>query len=220
MTWTTGKPAAKFLRGLFRVWTMKYSLPDYPERWESIKGFSGYMISTLGRVKSFRSYYRRKGVTKLSCISHILKPRTCGGRDGYFFITLSDGENSGQFYIHRLVLETFIGPAPVGMECCHEDGVKHNCKLSNLYWGTRRQNSSDSIKHGTCIKGERVASSKLTAADVKNICDRLASGQTQKSIAAYFNVAATTICLINIGKNWGWLTGRAKRRKHTKPLQA
>src|SRR3990170_1323459 len=36
--------------------------------------------------------------------------------------------------VHRMVLETFVGPCPDGMECAHEDGVRTNCNLSNLQW--------------------------------------------------------------------------------------
>jgi HNH endonuclease len=36
--------------------------------------------------------------------------------------------------VHTLVLETFIGPRSDGLECCHFDGVKENCRMDNLRW--------------------------------------------------------------------------------------
>src|SRR4051794_38431819 len=52
-------------------------------------------------------------------------------------------------FIHRLVLEAFVGPCPDGLECRHLDGDPGNNLLSNLKWGTRLENFQDSVKHGT-----------------------------------------------------------------------
>jgi hypothetical protein len=54
-----------------------------------------------------------------------------------------------QRYIHRLVLEAFVGPCPDGMECRHLDGNPGNNRLDNLAWGTRAENQADSIRHET-----------------------------------------------------------------------
>lgn len=43
-------------------------------------------------------------------------------------------------YIHRLVLETFLGPAPDGCECDHYDRDPSNNKLENLRWVTHYEN--------------------------------------------------------------------------------
>lgn len=51
--------------------------------------------------------------------------------------------------VSRLVLENFVGPCPPGMECRHLDGDSTNNRLNNLAWGTRLQNASDRIRHGT-----------------------------------------------------------------------
>lgn len=54
-----------------------------------------------------------------------------------------------QRFVHRLVLEAFVGPCPEGMECRHLDGNPANNKLDNLKWGTRKENQDDSKRHGT-----------------------------------------------------------------------
>ena len=46
-------------------------------------------------------------------------------------------------HVHRLILETFVGPALKGMESLHKDGNPAHCRLSNLHWGTRKENQAD-----------------------------------------------------------------------------
>jgi hypothetical protein len=51
--------------------------------------------------------------------------------------------------IHKLVLETFTGPAPDGMEVLHGNGVSEDNRAENLRWGTRSENTFDKVVHGT-----------------------------------------------------------------------
>lgn len=51
--------------------------------------------------------------------------------------------------IHRVVLESFVGPRPEGQECRHLNGNPLDNRLENLCWGTRKENAHDAIKHGT-----------------------------------------------------------------------
>lgn len=53
----------------------------------------------------------------------------------------------GQRFVHRLVLEAFIGPRPEGMICCHYDGNPQNNKPENLRWDTHYGNAQDAIRH-------------------------------------------------------------------------
>lgn len=51
--------------------------------------------------------------------------------------------------VHELVLTTFVGPCPSGLECRHLDGNPARCALANLAWGTHRENEADKYRHGT-----------------------------------------------------------------------
>lgn len=44
------------------------------------------------------------------------------------------------YYIHRLVLETFVGPAPPECECDHIDRDPSNNRIENLRWVTHFEN--------------------------------------------------------------------------------
>lgn len=58
---------------------------------------------------------------------------------GYKRVVLrKDGKTKGKM-VHRLVLETFVGPGD-GLEGEHKDGVKSNNFLSNLEWLTHAEN--------------------------------------------------------------------------------
>lgn len=54
----------------------------------------------------------------------------------------------GSVRIYRLILEAFVGPCPLGMECCHLDDNHANNALSNLRWGTKEENQIDAIRNG------------------------------------------------------------------------
>ena len=64
---------------------------------------------------------------------------------GKLTVTLSPG---GPQNIGRVVLRAFVGPAPAGMECCHNNGDHTDNRVANLRWGTKSDNSQDRLKHG------------------------------------------------------------------------
>lgn len=72
-----------------------------------------------------------------------------GNKLGHRRVYLGIGPKSRRDrYIHRLVLEAFIGPCPEGMEGCHNDGDASNNHLENLRWDTHSANMYDRVKHG------------------------------------------------------------------------
>lgn len=104
--------------------------------------------------------------------------------------------------IHTLVLEAFVGPRPDGLECRHIDGNKLNNHLSNLVWGTSRENNHDKKQHGTLLVGSKNPAAKLTNADVLEIRRRRASGEKCKSIADDFNISDVSVSYIAKRITW------------------
>ena len=166
------------------------------EIWKDIIGYEElYKISNYGKVKSLinnHNKYREK----------ILMPRKVG-QFNYLNIMLYKNKIGKSFYIHRLVLETFVGLCPDGMECRHLDNNPQNNKLDNLQWSTPKINQSDRILNGTSNIGSGCGTSKLNNIAVR-IIKRLLETKylTQTEISKIFIVSNATISLIKNKKRW------------------
>lgn len=75
--------------------------------------------------------------------------RPCPQTNGYLRVTLlsSDGKQSTKT-VHKLVMETFVGPRPKDEEIRHLDGNKTHNTLTNLKYGTKSENAQDRVQHG------------------------------------------------------------------------
>lgn len=137
---------------------MAKPIEDLPgEIWKPVVSYEGlYEISNHGRVWSTRH-------------NRLLSPTPV--RNGHRRIRLSNGTTERHIYVHRLVLEAFVGPCPDGMECCHNDGDPDNNFVGNLRWDTRRANLLDRYRHGGMPdrRGEGCPTSKLTTEQVVQI---------------------------------------------------
>lgn len=148
--------------------------------------FPGYFLTENGRV--FR---------EMPCTT---------STDGYALVKI-DGSKAGTRTMrrHTLLAETFIGPRQEGDVVRHLDGDRGNDDLSNLEWGTPKENAADTVRHGRTLRGERQRNSKLTESGVLEIRSRVADGESQTEIAADFGVSLPTINDIMRGRTWGWL---------------
>lgn len=128
------------------------------EEWRAVVGFEGsYEVSDQGRVRSLPrsiTYEKNTGpsrsVTKF-WKGRVLRPGTV--KSGHQLVVLSIGNVKHSKFVHDLVLRTFVGPPPIGTECCHYDGDAANNPLSNLRWDTRLANVQDMVRHGTANFG-------------------------------------------------------------------
>lgn len=91
------------------------------EEWKWVNGFEGvYMISSLGRLKSYKKV--KDG--------YILSNVNSNG--GYLSVVLAYGCKKRYTRIHNLVAEHFIGEIPKGFHVHHKDGNKQNNIVTNL----------------------------------------------------------------------------------------
>lgn len=152
-----------------------------------IPGYSNYYITITGNVYS----KRKNGYKKL---------KNMLGKRGYFVINLKQQ----LIFVHKLVLMTFIGPRPDGMECRHLDGNKLNNNLSNLVWGTSKENHADRKLHGTnnIHVGSKNPNAILNEEAVKLIKKDLAKNYLCTYIAKKFNVRPHVIQRIKNNHTW------------------
>jgi len=147
-----------------------------------IPGFPNYKITKDGHIWSM---YSNRFLTNVL-------------DDGYLLVSLHQNKKSYMKRVHRLVLETYVGPCPEGMQCCHNDSNKVNNTLKNLRWDTISSNRYDAVSMGMCV-GETNGRSKLTEANVRMIVYQYRTGLfTQRALAAEYNVSQRAItCIVN-----------------------
>lgn len=172
------------------------------EIWKPVVGFEGsYEVSNLGRVRSLPRRVRYNHKFYMSFRGRVLKtPKRGAHRGGYVGVTLCKLSRAYQRFIHRLVLEAFVGRASHGLQCRHLDGDPSNNCLSNLRWGSVSENCADMLKHGTRMFGEKHHGAKLSDEQIKII--RGSQGRTGGELARRFGVTRTTIYRVKREKNW------------------
>lgn len=98
-------------------------------------------------------------------------------------------------------------PSSKKLEAAHSCGNGHlGCINPNhLSWKTSKENTQDSIDHGTLAHGERLPQTKVTCKEVAEI--RSLSGvKTQKEIGRAHGISQAQVSRIILKNNWGWLT--------------
>jgi len=138
---------------------------------------------------------------------HLTQKSRARPRPGHLFVDISAGGRVSRKWVHRLVLEAFVGPCPAGTECCHGDGDPTNNHVENLRWDTHATNMAEA----NCATGSRHGMAKLLEADVIRIRHMVADGVTQLRVAAIFGVQRSTICNIVSGRTWKHVGGPVRQ---------
>lgn len=116
------------------------------EQWRPVVGYAGYEVSDLGQVRSLDRKVKH-GARTMSVAGRVRKVQL--DHDGYQKVSLSrEGHRPKLVFVHHLVLEAFVGPRPVGQECCHGPGGRTDNRLTNLRWDTKSENMKDVVRHG------------------------------------------------------------------------
>lgn len=163
-----------------------------------VAGFPGYRVSCDGQVWS--CWNSRWG---MSARWHVLKPKLSKkGPPHYQYVSLARDKRNVNQYVHLLVLRTFVGPCPAGMEGCHGDGNSMNNALRNLRWDSIVNNRADSISHGTLARGEDFPQAKLTDEKVRELRARRAAGESPSGLAREFGLHKRNVQRALSGSTW------------------
>jgi hypothetical protein len=151
------------------------------EVWKAVPGYEGaYEVSDQGRVRKTNAALLAQ--TKM--------------RSGHVSVHLC----RRMFYVHRLVLLTFVGSpadyrADTRVECRHLDGNPSNNCLDNLRWGTVKENRADRRR-----LGEKAKFTREQALQIQQEC---ASGQLIKDVARKWGVDRHTVARYKNGYMYG-----------------
>jgi hypothetical protein len=119
---------------------------DFMQEFKPIPGFDNYLASNDGTIWTQKS----KGGNDRSSDRLLKAPRilkTHANRSGYLCVNLDRKGITHARLVHRLILETFIGPAPHGYHGCHyPDKTRTNNKLDNLRWDSVAENAKDKYR--------------------------------------------------------------------------
>ena len=171
---------------------------NVPDGFRIIPGFPRYAINKNGDILSVCG----NGKQKTQSWHNARRLKNVIGTKGYRTISLCRDRRTYLRRVPVLVLKTFVGPCPIGMQCRHIDGNKANNHLDNLKWGTPRQNYNDMVLHGTNAQGERHGNAKMTEDTVLAIRERRSNGFILRDIASEFNVSISTISRISRQDSW------------------
>lgn len=160
-----------------------------------ISDFPNYEVDTNGDI------WRGKRGKSIKLNPHKSK-------QGYVFVSLyKEGvKRAVTMRLHQIVLQTFIGKCPIGMQACHNNGVRDDNRLENLRWDTPKNNNADKRLHGTYLKGSLCPSSKLNEKQVRVIKWCFKNGMEPPALAKYFPVTRQTLGRIKAGKWWKHVT--------------
>ena len=179
-----------------------FTLDDLPDEvWKDIAGYDGYQVSTFGRVKSFKQGKRM-----------ILKPAL---RGDYLSVDLCGNGKTKHQQIHILVARSFIPNPEDKPEVNHDDGHKFNCHVSNLYWATRAENQRHAVRTGLIKSGEDNYLAGLTNEQARYIRDN-PDNLSCKELGEMFNLTATAISYIQLGKHYANVGGTIRKALKTR----
>ncbi len=157
--------------------------------WRPLPGYEGlYRVSDLGQVYS---------IAKKKFLSQRWTKQR-GQGSNYLRVNVWKDGKKRNVRVHTAVLTAFVGPRPAGHQCRHLDGDPNNNKLSNLKWGTRKENAADMRKHGN-------TPGWLTDEQVLKIRRRRADGEKLTVLAKEFGVSTAAISSCCLGNSYAHL---------------
>lgn len=166
------------------------------EIWKVIPGFENYKASNFGQIRSITRIAKSAFGPAKDVDGPIMKP-TLRKKDGYLIIGLVVNGKQHQKGLHQFIMLAFVGKPPEGLQTLHADGIRTNCALSNLSYGTALANAEDRTKHGNTGIGEKNGNSRLSDAQVLEIRRiKTETDCTYASLAPRFGVTPEMISKI------------------------
>lgn len=189
-------------------------MPEYDAAisYRDIPNYPGYKVGSNGAVWSCWKQRHRSGEEGKGLIGYMTsewKELRLGHSKGYLIATTSQSGKMRSVSVHRIVLMSFVGPCPPGMESCHfPDKNRKNNNLENLRWDTKAANTLDRAAHGVSYVGEQNPAARLTEELVRTIRKEYSNGGTScAKLATKYGYGKTTIKGVVNRKRWPQVDG-------------
>lgn len=166
-------------------------VPDISNiEYKDVPGYLGYIVGTNGDVWSCRT----QSANKFGEWKKLKQKQNSSNKR----MEVGIGSPTVTIQVHRLVLMTFIGERPNGLECCHNNGDYLNNNLSNLRYDSRESNTLDRHKHNNFKQIKQ----KLDDKTASEILWKLQNNGTVSQIARDYNLSYDLIQNIKHGRSW------------------
>lgn len=150
------------------------------EGWKSVPGYGDwYEAHPDGLLRSWRTRGKPdRRARKPTLLQGSQTPK-------YLNTVLTDTEGKQTtLAVHALIMLTFVGPCPEGMQVLHDNDDPLDNRLVNLRYGTSRENHQDRVRNGK---------TKKPYLDPKYVRSYLEAGHSVSDAAQYFRVSPSTI---------------------------
>ena len=162
------------------------TIDEQNEEWRAIIDYEGlYEISNLGRVRSVDRTVMTKNNKVMRLKGQILQP-TSGHPRNPLQVGLTKNSVACTRTVHQLVAMAFLGSCPEGQQVRHGSKGQFDNSVSNLCYGTAKENSLDKRRDGT-HRGRAVRCTcngvefiNLTVATEETGCDASSIGRVCK----------------------------------------
>jgi len=164
------------------------------EEWTPIPFAPDYFVNKIGQIASMKPMR--------NCGKPPLSPRIVRDsldRNKYRRVVLRINDKRCYWRVSRIVCWVFNGSPTDKTLVRHLDGNNQNDVPENLVWGTAKENSADSIRHGTLRRGSEIHTSKLNVDQVKFIRQ---SNRGHSDLARELGVTPGAIWHIRARRSW------------------
>jgi HNH endonuclease/NUMOD4 motif len=170
---------------------MEKKVEDQKEIWKAVIGYEGiYSASSSGKVRRDSS-------------NRIVTPQL--SNCGYARIYLYKNGVKERFAVSNIIITSFFGKRPAGLQVNHKNGIKNDNRIINLEYVTPSQNTLHAyriLKRPT-IKGSKHYRTKLKEEDIVEIRDLYKAGEyTLVQLSDKFNIGFNAISKIINYQRW------------------
>lgn len=102
--------------------------------------FTKYEVSSLGRIRNLQN-------TRGNLLENPKIKTPTITPSGYEIVSLSENSTSRAYLVHHLVLNAFVGLRENNQETRHLNRCPTDNRLSNLKWGSSKENAKDRLNH-------------------------------------------------------------------------